>query len=797
MWHKVADLIIKYRLFILITVVLITGYMAYRASFVQMEYKMAVMLPETDSISIQYREFKEIFGEDGTLMVVGFQDTNLFEIEKFNDLISLIDTLKSIEGVKNVTSVANAVNLITDRQERVFKAEKIFIDKFDQQSELDSLRDIFMSLPFYKNLLYNDSSNFYLMALNVEKDKINSNKRFDFVDNLESIISEFGEKHQLKIRYSGLPYTRTRISEMIKSELLMFIFLAMLVTAFILWFLFRSFRVVLFSLFIVGSIVVWALGTMDIFGYQITILTGMIPPLMIVIGIPNCVFLLNKYHNAYSEKKNKIKALKRMIIKMGSPIFLTNLTTAAGFATFMVTQNRILTEFGLIASLNIMGLFVISMLLIPVLFSYNPPPLERHTKHLDSKIIEKIISSLCTITMKYRKTVYISVGIFLVLAGIGISLMHTTGYIIDDIPSNHPVKRDLKIFEEHFKGIMPFEIMIDTKKRKGVLSTSTLKRIDKLQDELGKYPELSKSLSIADGIKFVRQAYFRGNQRHYKIPGNREKSFIFSYLPKGESPENLSLLNSIVDSGMQKARVTLNVGDVGTTKMDALQQKIQAEVDSIFPPDRYDTIVTGSSIVFTKGTEHLIHNLFTSLLLAVLLISIFMAFMFSSLRMILISIVPNILPLLFTAAVMGYAGIAIKPSTVLVFSIAFGISVDNAIHFLAKYRQELEIFNWDIKKSVLEALKETGVSILYTAGILFFGFAIFALSEFGGTVALGILISITLFVAMFANLILLPSLLLSLERFLTTKAFKEPFLQFFDEEEDIELEKLEIKDECS
>ena len=202
--------------------------------------------------------------------------------------------------------------------------------------------------------------------------------------------------------------------------------------------------------------------------------------------------------------------------------------------------------------------------------------------------------------------------------------------------------------------------------------------------------------------------------------------------------------------------------------------------------------VTGSSVVFTRGTSHLVNNLFTSLALAILLISGFMALMFSSWRMVIMSLTPNVLPLVFTAAIMGFSDIPIKASTILVFSIAFGISVDNTIHFLAKYRQELTITGWDIKKSVILALKETGVSMLYTSVVLFFGFGIFTLSNFGGTQAMGVLVSLTLLVAVTSNLILLPSLLLGLDRLTTTKSFKEPLIHIYDEEEDIELDELEI-----
>lgn len=211
--------------------------------------------------------------------------------------------------------------------------------------------------------------------------------------------------------------------------------------------------------------------------------------------------------------------------------------------------------------------------------------------------------------------------------------------------------------------------------------------------------------------------------------------------------------------------------------MEEIEEDLLKSISKIFPAERYNVYMTGKALLFLKGTKYLIKNLLLSLALAVGLISLFMAYLFRSFRMILISLVPNLLPLVITAGLMGFLGIPIKPSTILIFSIAFGISVDDTIHFLAKYRQELTANKWHIKKSVYNALRETGVSMFYTSIVLFFGFSVFIISSFGGTQAMGGLVSATLMFAMLSNLILLPSLLLSLERNIANKkTFKKPHI---------------------
>ncbi|MFC2117882.1 RND family transporter, partial [Bacteroidota bacterium] len=607
--------------------------------------------------------------------------------------------------------------------------------------------------------------------ISLENDVEDSFKRIFVVDEISRMVGNFEKKYNLDIHYSGLPFTRTRIGEIIQNELYLFIFLASIVTAILLLLFFRSFKVVLFSLIIVGTSVVWALGTLYLFGFHLTVLSGMIPPLLIVIGIPNIVFLLNKYHNEYKNHGNKIKSLQRVVSKVGGAIFLTNLTTAAGFATFIITNSRLLVEFGIVAAINIMGIFFISLLLVPIIFSFIAPPKKKQTKHLENKRIKWVINKFCLITKNYRKTLYGFVGVMIVVCIIGISQMKTTGYLVDDISKEDPVYTDLKFFETEINGVIPIEICIDTKKRNGIMNVRFLQNLDELQTRLEKIPELSKSISVANGIKFARQAYYNGKEDQYKLPSQAEVNFILAYMAGNK--DKVNILSSFIDSTACKARLSLFVADIGTKRMEELGNSLIREVNSIFPPSNYDTIVTGSCFLYTKGTTYLIKNLFISLGLAIILISIFMALMFSSIRMVIISLIPNILPLLFTAAIMGYFGIAIKPSTLLVFSIAFGISVDNAIHFLAKYGQELKATKQNIGKSVILALKEAGISIIYTGIILFFGFAIFIASKFGGTQALGVLIAITIMLAVFANLLLLPSLLFSIEKIIGRKRSKE------------------------
>jgi len=791
MWIRIARIILRNRTTLLVIIALFTGFLAWKGKDAKMSYEYAQMLPESDTTNLEHLYFKDIFGEGANVFVIGVKDPDFFQLEKFNAWQSLGDEIEDIYGITEVLSVGKVVNIKAKHSSRQFITKKVFPDTVQTQEELDSLAEVFKSLPFYKGLLYNDTSHTYLMAVSLGKEVLNTKLRLDVVDSIHHEANKFAEKYNVSLEYSGLPYVRTEISKKIKAELAMFMVLAFIVTAVILYLFFRSLKVVFFSLLVVAIGAVWSFGLLKLFNFEITILTGMIPPLLIVIGVPNSIFLLNKYHAEYKKHGNKIKALQRVIFKVGNAIFLTNLTTASGFATFILTSSNILVEFGILASINIIGVFLLAITIIPIIFSFLPQPRRKHIKHLDNKLVNKLINMLVNIVANHRPKVYYTAGAVLLVIGVGITQMHTTGYMIDDIPHDDPMYRDLVFFQEELGGVIPFEVMIDTREKNGVFDLKTLKRIDTLQTRLESYDEFSKSMSVADAAKFLRQAYRGGSPKRYKLPVERERVRIARYLEDAEKSD--SLLNSFVDTARQITRISMNVKDIGTKEMEKLKADVRKEVDQIFSPDQYDVIITGASIIYSKGTRYLIRNLFVSLAIAIVLIGIFMSFMFYSWKMVVISLIPNFIPLLLTAAIMGYFGIPIKVSTILIFSIAFGISVDDTIHFLAKYRQELTLHNWNISKAVTAAIKETGVSMMYTSIVLFFGFSIFSASEFGGTQALGILVSLTLLFAMFSNLIILPTLLMTLEKMITTRAFREPFIHYYEEDEEIELDDLKVE----
>jgi predicted RND superfamily exporter protein len=589
---------------------------------------------------------------------------------------------------------------------------------------------------------------------------------------VESESEAFGAKNNIKMHFSGMPFIRTNFMSKVREELSLFMGLAFLVTTIILYLFFKSIRVVFYSIAVIIIAVIWAVGLIALFDYKISILTGMIPPLIIVIGIPNSIFLINKYQEEYLRIGNKREALFISIEKIGKTTFIANVTTFIGFFVFYFTGSPLLLEFGLVAAIAVISTWAISLILIPTIFSYVADPKPQHVRHLENKSISKILKKIDFFVHNRRTATYWVVVIIVGISVYGATKIKAIGFVVDDLPEKDPIYADLKFVEKNFKGIVPFEVMVDTKEDNGVFNPVILTQIKVLQREFSKYPEFTKPLSIVEGLKFVYQGYRGGDPKYFVLPPAMELQKMAEYVKGTGQGENM--LSAFLDEKKQKTRISFQSTDVGTVRMREMFTALQAKADTIFNFDKessqwkpkeqqVDVKLTGNGLVFTKGNDYLLGNLGESTLLAIILVSMVMASQFLNFRTVMISTIPSIIPLIITAGIMGYFGIPLKPSTTLIFSIAFGIASDGTIYFLTKYKEEI-LKGKTISQAVSETIKYTGISMFYTAIILFFGFGIFVASGFKGTVFLGLLVSITLLIGMISNLILLPCFLMTLDK---------------------------------
>ncbi|MDP4684005.1 MAG: efflux RND transporter permease subunit [Crocinitomicaceae bacterium] len=873
MWRFIANFILRNRFFILGAIALITVFFGYYAiTQLKLENKYGILLPKDSETTRNYHKFKEYFGEDGGTLVIAVQTDSLYTNANFLKWKELGDSILQYDGVESIISEATLFTISNNIEQNKFETKRIFSDITYQEKSIEEIEKEIKRNPVYNRLLYNDSTNVSLMMIGVDERFLTDQKKSKVVLEIEKLASTYGT-HFGKMHYAGLPHLRVVLAKRIQSEMYIFILLCFAVTSVILYIFFRSMRVVMICNSVVVIAVIWAIGSMSFFGFRLSVLMALIPPLMIVIGVPNCIFLFTKFHQEVKEHGNKVKALSRVIQKIGLATFLTNFTTAIGFMTFIFTNSERMVEFGLSAALNIIMVFILSICLLPIFASFSKTPKKKHLKHLDRKMASGLIEGLINIVTKKRVWVYTTTIIIIALSVIGLIQIKVSGNITGDLPQNDQILNDVKFMEKHFGGAIPFEVMVDYKEKGRLLKRSTLEKIEATQGVFMADTLFSKSISIVDFIKVVNMAYYDNNPDKYTLISNKDRLRLKKYL------DNFNMTNAnggglsvkeLLDTTQTTLRIRCQMKDLGSYETSDKVKELNFKIDSIFNPDRkgiekyyakfekgkkefvdsilefypgvyssltaeiagdnsnlqfkfdsdpelikkyiskkefkgqlrnainneyYDITLTGTSVVVSEGTQYLVFNLITSLIFAVFMIGILMALLFRSWRMVVISMLPNLVPLFFTGGIMGWFGIPLKPSTLLVFSIAFGISVDDTIHFLAKYRQELKLKRYDLKECVILALRESALGMFYTSIILFFGFIVFTFSQFGGTQALGLLISVTLLVAMITNLVLLPSLLLSLERIITTKSFEEPYFEAYSAESDIDWADLEIEGE--
>ena len=792
-WDSVSNLILRNRILIISLLILATSFFISQWQYIKFSNTEANLLPDKHEVNLEYLDFTDKFGEEGNLIVIGIKDSLLFTTENLNAWNNLSKVLKDTNFVESVIAIGDLQKLKKDKKKQQFYLEPFIRDTISSDIELISIKkELFEKYPFYDEFLFNTKTKSVRTAIHLKKSIVNEAGRETYINNfLIPKVESFEAKYNLDIKISGMPYVRTKNAENIKSEISTFVILALIITSIIFFLFFRSYRATFISLFVVMIGVVWTVGILGLFiintppgDFEISVLTGLIPPLIIVIGIPNCIFLINKYQHEVNKHGNKAKSLQKVITKIGNATLMTNVTTASGFATFIITNSKLLKEFGIVASLSIMAIFILCILIIPIIYSFLPIPEEKHLEHLNRTWINSLGDWIEKTVKKSKINIYIISVLLLVTSIIGIYQIRISGSIIDDMPQKADWFDDIMFYEKEFNGIMPLEILINTKRKKGVTKLSTIKKMSKIEDVILEIPELSKPISMVSLVKYSKQAYYNGNPKYYQVPTSQENSFILSYAKNSTSDSDVDLIKNYVDSTGQYTRITAFMKDMEIEKMEEIEKKLNYEISKIMPSDNFEVSITGKAYLFQKGTKYLVKNLILSLSLAIFLIALLMAYMFRSLKMIFISLIPNLLPLIVTAGLMGYLGVAIKPSTILIFSIAFGIAVDDTIHFLAKYRQELITNNWEVKKSVYNALRETGVSMFYTSIVLFFGFSVFTVSNFGGTVALGALVSATLLFALLSNLLLLPSMLLSLEDSIANeKVLKEPLIKIIEDED--------------
>lgn len=745
-----VSLLLRGRYVWLFLVGAVSAYMGWRARSVEITQDFIKVVPEDDPDYQAYRRFKQEFGEDAGLVLIGLTLPKSDNAAYWASLRKLADTLEKLSGIQQVIGLPT-VPYFVGQGERFVRSP---LPLPTNRREWDSLRK---SLPLYEGLLWDRSGESLLLLVQVDSLTLHTRAKHQLLDRVEEVVEEWAQVLGVEAHFAGVPYLRHYVAQLLPRELWLFTAGSLLLTVLALWIYFRSWYAMGFPVFLLGLASVWTVGIIGIYGFKLTLLTALLPPVIIILGIPPSIYMLSEYHRLYVAKGSKVAAITEMLRQLGLVTFMIHANTAFGFLTLYLTNVVPLQEFGIVAFWGTLSTYVLTVLLLPSFFMLLPEPKERHLRHLTNRWVVRVVRWVGSVVERRRRWVYgVTVMLFVVGVG-GVWQLQAVSYMADDLPSEARVMQDLAFFEERYGGTMPFEIVIEAKQPQGLRRLRTLRSLSALQDSLAKYPELSRSLSLADFLKAARQAFWGGSPAAYGLPQPEELPTLLRITRQGEGPQ---LLGKLVDSAYQRTRLTTFVKDVGSVEMPRLLARIRSDIQACFGEEAERVHITGTTLIFLKAIDYLVDNLVWSLVATFLLVALQMFFLYGSFRIMLISMGVNLLPLFLVAGLMGYLSMPVKPSTALIYEMAFGIVVDSAIHFLSSYQWYYRRHPLPARAAVV-SVHHTGALITYTSFVLLMGFGIFIFSSFGGTRALGILTALSLGIGLFSNLFLLPALLVS------------------------------------
>ncbi|PHX92754.1 MAG: hypothetical protein CK532_01490 [Flavobacteriales bacterium] len=768
MWDKIADFIIKKRTYFILAILVFTGIMGYFATKVEIDYQAQTIVPKNDPDFQGYLQFQKSFGDDNNKIVLGFTSLKVFNLAEFGHLFRFCEDLSKLQGVKQVLSPTHLLALKLDTGEKFVL--KPFIANFPRtQIDLDSLKIAFLNMRFYQGLLYNESTGSALVLLIVDKKTIDSKSRIRLMEDIKTRADGFEKEIHAEMHISGLPYVKTDIATTVRKEIILFTVIAFLLTALLLFLFFRSFKTLIIAIIFIAVGVITMFGLAALLEYKLTLISGTLPPLLVVVGVQNCIYLINKYHEEFRRLKDKNTALVRVISNVGIANFLINFTTAVGFGTFYFTKIQVLEQFGLLAFITINIIFIINIIGMPVLYSFISAPSDKQVNHLNNRNVGFFLDWIKFMVFNRRRRIYFFFLAITLLSAVFILRLRPLAFVVDDIPHNSKIYKDLGYFQDNFHGVLPYEIVIKAVDEGDIMNPVILEKVNRLQKALKRFPELSKPMSLIEVLSYANQVVNDNNPDFYRLPNAINLADIAARMPEEKIKKSSNFMHGLIDSSHSKLRVSYQIKDVGSDKFGIINQQIQGILEHHFPSQEYSTEITGTSPIFLKGVSYLLGSLRSATFWSLIIISLTMGFLFPSFRMVIIAIVPNIIPLLVTAGAMGYFDIPLKPSTILIFSIAFGITVDATIHFIICFRRELVKMNRSVREAIDHTIMEVGLSMLYSMVAICAGFLIFIFSDFQGTQAMGYLTGLTLFMGMTANLLLLPCFILSFEKYLNSK----------------------------
>ena len=726
--NKITDSILSYPITILLSIGIITilfGYIAfYSPQKLRVDFSLEQMFPEKDVDRDKYINFINEFSREDDIAIYIYETDSIFSSKSLIQIAEISSEIELLNGVETVLSLGNLDN------------GRLLEEKLDIKNWLNNH-------PIYSQGLISKNGKMGSIIINLTDD-INDH------DSRELTISEIGGLLNQYTEYiwhgSGIPVMRTSYIHFVNKERSIFLPIAFIVVTIVLLILFRQIKCVILPLIAIGVTLIWVAGIMSLLNISINVVSYLVFNLLMIIGVSDAIHILIKYHENLNNNFTKDQSLIKVIREIGAALFLTSFTTAIGFFSLMLTNINITKEFGFMIGVGVILLFILTIIIIPAILSLIDIPDRKHIKRLILGEKFHAAESINNLNQTHPKKILTISLIFFVITILGLFKMDYDSTIMDDLKPGNKLYDDMEFVEKHFGGTLPLEVVINFKTENNALLKENLLKVDEFKLRLGEIDEIGTIISYTDYLKIINEEFGVGRRI---LPENINEALSLIYLL--DNPINLLNVNN------SKGRITSRISNITTSRGESLKEEITLLSKNIFDNDT-EILITGSTLLALKTNRHLVKNLTFSFLIASSIIFLSMVFLFRSKRLALLSILPNILPLMVAGALMGYLGIKLRPSTAMTFSIALGIAVDDTIHFLSRFRKEYKIYK-DYEVAIKVTLLTTGKAIINTTIILGLGFIVFIFSQFVPNHEFGILATIILVIALAGSMTLLPVLI--------------------------------------
>jgi uncharacterized protein len=735
---------------VLFFLTLITAFMAFQVSKIGFDYDFERFFPEGDPETEFFFQHRQKYSTENDFVLFSLEnDKGIFDEVFLKEARRFQDSLETLPHVKSVQSLLDLSDPIKEPLFGAFFERPYLRWEEPEFYAIDSAR-IFNSPDLVNTFITADGR---ALAMILDHAPYLSKVKCDELANsVNRVVPHF---HFDALYKSGRSIGQGYFVARMQKELLLFVSASVLLIVLFLLIAFRSAWGVVVPLIVVFMSIIWLLGVMRITGKEIDLLLTILPTILFVVGMSDVVHILSKYFDELRKGKEKMAAIKVSVKEVGLATFLTSITTAVGFLTLMSSSIIPIREFGIYSAVGVLIAYILAFTLLPATMTLTPAPKLRIGASGKDFWSDRLHLFYLWIIKNRRGIGWASVLLGVVCI-IGISLIQVNNFLLEDLRKDNPFRIEFDYFEKEYAGVRPFELSVDLKdSSSSIFEPEVLRKLDKLDGFLHEEYGAGFIISPLNFVKSLNKASHNGNPEYYVLPeSNREIRKLTKDLERGK---RMSALSSFMTPELNECRFAGKIGDWGKQEIEKKNLALAAFWDQEMGHETMSFHLTGTATLIDLNNEYLSTTMIYGLLIAFLIVALIVGVMYKDWKMIIIALIPNLLPLMMIAALMGYTGINLKVSTSIIFTIAFGIAVDDTIHFVGRLRLELSkgrSRQYALKRSFIG----TGKAIIITSLILIAGFLTLIMSTFKGTFYTGALLSLTLLFAVIVDLLLLPVL---------------------------------------